>query len=339
IHRIGQREICRLWNFVAADTREGDVYARLLDKLEIARKALGGRVYDVLGRMFEGDALRDLLVRAIRYGENPEHKMKLLEEVEGAVDQSKILELLNDHALTHEAMGATQIAQIRDDMERASARRLQPHFIQSFFMEAFQKLDGKIHRREEGRWEITRVPSALLNCSRRTGAHTSLQSKYERICFEKDKKKLIAGTAFVCPGHPLLDAVITLTLARYSELMRQGTILIDETDSGDQVRVLFYLEHAVHDGRIHDKKPQVISQRLEFVEFDKDGTMADAGPAPYLDYRPVQQDERELLKETIAEPWLGADIEQQVIDYAIEHSACKHLEEIIERRLKEIDKV
>lgn len=49
IHRIGQTEVCHLWNLVAAETREGEVYARLLEKLEAARVALGGRVYDVLG--------------------------------------------------------------------------------------------------------------------------------------------------------------------------------------------------------------------------------------------------------------------------------------------------
>ncbi len=69
IHRIGQTEVCHLWNLVAADTREGEVYARLLDKLEAAREALGGRVYDVLGELFEETALKDLLFEAIQYGE------------------------------------------------------------------------------------------------------------------------------------------------------------------------------------------------------------------------------------------------------------------------------
>ena len=34
-------------------------------------------------------------------------------------------------------MDVTKVRQIREDMERAEARRLQPHFIASFFMEAF----------------------------------------------------------------------------------------------------------------------------------------------------------------------------------------------------------
>ena len=55
IHRIGQTEVCHLWNLVAEETREGEVYRTLLEKLEEARKALGGQVFDVLGKLqFEG---------------------------------------------------------------------------------------------------------------------------------------------------------------------------------------------------------------------------------------------------------------------------------------------
>ena len=63
IHRIGQTEVCHLWNLVADETREGDVYRKLLDKLEQARKSLGGQVFDVLGKLhFEGRPLRELMV-------------------------------------------------------------------------------------------------------------------------------------------------------------------------------------------------------------------------------------------------------------------------------------
>jgi SNF2 family DNA or RNA helicase len=58
IHRIGQTEVCHLWNLVAEETREGEVYRLLLEKLNEARKALGGQVFDVLGKLqFEGRPL------------------------------------------------------------------------------------------------------------------------------------------------------------------------------------------------------------------------------------------------------------------------------------------
>jgi SNF2 family DNA or RNA helicase len=53
IHRIGQTEVCHLWNLVAKETREGDVYHHLLHKLEVESEALKGRVFDILGEVFE----------------------------------------------------------------------------------------------------------------------------------------------------------------------------------------------------------------------------------------------------------------------------------------------
>jgi len=77
IHRIGQTEVCHLWNLVAHETREGDVFQRLLSKLEIEREDLQGRVFDVLGKVFQGRELRDLLIEAIRYGDSPEVRERL----------------------------------------------------------------------------------------------------------------------------------------------------------------------------------------------------------------------------------------------------------------------
>ena len=57
IHRIGQTEVCHLWNLVAKDTREGEVYHRLLEKLDEERRALGGQVFDILGRLSTIDRL------------------------------------------------------------------------------------------------------------------------------------------------------------------------------------------------------------------------------------------------------------------------------------------
>ena len=127
IHRIGQMEVCHLWNLVAADTREGEVYARLLEKLEAARGSpWGDGVYDVLGELFEGAALRDLLFEAIQYGEQEEVKAKLFQAVDGAVDQGHLLALLQRRALTNDTMPAARVQELRLEMERAEAQRLQP---------------------------------------------------------------------------------------------------------------------------------------------------------------------------------------------------------------------
>jgi len=94
IHRIGQTEVCHLWNLVAKDTREGEVYLRLLEKLDEERSALGGQVFDVLGQLtFDDRPLRDLLLDAIRYGDDPEVKARLFKVVDKALDRQHLREL------------------------------------------------------------------------------------------------------------------------------------------------------------------------------------------------------------------------------------------------------
>jgi SNF2 family DNA or RNA helicase len=97
IHRIGQTEVCHLWNLVASETREGEVYRTLLEKLNDARKALGGQVFDILGKLqFEGKPLRDLLIEAIRYGEQPEVRARLTRVMSNALDKEQVRDLLEE---------------------------------------------------------------------------------------------------------------------------------------------------------------------------------------------------------------------------------------------------
>ena len=340
IHRIGQTEVCHCWNLVAADTREGEVYSRLLDKIEVARAALGGRVYDVLGRLFEARALRDLLMEAIRYGERPEVKERLFQVVDDAADRQHLLDLIADRALVRDTMTTADVARIREEMDRAEARRLQPFHIQTFFLEAFQHLGGRVNPREAGRWEIARVPGSVRERDRLIGIGAPVQSRYERICFEKDKINQPPIAAFVCPGHPLLDATMDLVLERHRDLLKRGAVLVDERDDGAAPRALFYLEHAVQDGRVgREGRQQVVSQRLQFVEIDESDGMRDAGPAPYLDYRPLRDDERSLLTEALRAPWLSGDVEGKVVGHAVAQTVPRHVVEVRTRRLPEIDKV
>jgi SNF2 family DNA or RNA helicase len=251
IHRIGQTEVCHLWNMVAEETREGDVYLTLLRKLERERESLGGAVFDVLGKAIDGAELRQLMIEAIRYGDQPEVRARLNQVVEGALDHERLKELLAERALARDVMDAGKVQTIRQEMERLEARRLQPHFIASFFKAAFAHLGGSLREREQGRYEITHVPALIRQRDRLIGLGDPVLSRYERICFEKDLINVPGKplAAFICPGHPLLDATLDLILERYRDLMKQGAVLVDEDDPGETVRVLFYLQHSIQDGR------------------------------------------------------------------------------------------
>ncbi len=357
IHRIGQTEVCHLWNLVAAETREGDVYLSLLKKLEIEQKALCGKVFDVLGKAIAGKELRELLIEAIRYGDRPEVRARLHQVVRDRLDPNRLRALLEERALAQDAMDVSQVQQIRQDMERATARRLQPHFISSFFLEAFARLGGTLRQREPQRYEITHVPAVMRQRDRLLGQGEILLKRYERICFEKSLRYLPGKPAavLVCPGHPLLDATLDLILEQHRDLLRQGAILVDESDPGEEVRVLVYLEHAIQDARTdRDGRRRVISQRMQYVEiFDphpptpspsgrgqgESPGVRDAGYAPYLDYRPLTEDEKPLVEPVLAHLPLRQDLEVKAIGYAIAHLVPNHFQEVRTRKEEQIAKI
>ena len=344
IHRIGQTEVCHLWNLVADETREGDVYRKLLDKLDQARQSLGGQVFDVLGKLhFEGRPLRELLVEAIRYGEQPEVLARLTTAVDHALDRGHLQDLLEERAIAHDAMDASRVHRIREDMERAEARRLQPHYIESFFREAFHRLGGTLKQREPRRYEITHVAAPVRNRDRLIGIGEPVLPRYERIAFEKS---LVAPqgqplAAFVCPGHPLLDAVIDLTLERHRDLLKRGAVLVDERDEGDTPRVLLFLEHAIQDASLtRSGDRRIVSKRMLYVERDADGMTRHVHYAPYLDYRPLAEDDPglEAILERPQCAWIDRDIERQTQGYAVATVVPEHLAEVRETKVALIAK-
>jgi hypothetical protein len=342
IHRIGQTEVCHLWNLVALETREGEVFQTLLKKLEEERGSLGGQVFDVLGEIsFEHRPLRDLMVEAIRYGDQPEVKERLHRVVNEAFDRVHLQELLEQRALTHEVMDVARVYQIREEMERAAARRLQPHFIAMFFLEAFKRLGGKYYEREPHRYEITFVPAIIRNHVARGNHRAIIQHRYERVVFEKEQMTIDGKplAVLICPGHPLLDATIDLILEQHRDLLQQGAILVDPLDTGEEVRLLFYLEHVIQDASIDTTgKRREVSRQLQFVELDASGTIRPAGYAPFLDYRHVKEEEQVLIRDQRNQPWLQGDLEEQARSYAVVHLVQTHLEEVRRRREAQIDK-
>jgi superfamily II DNA or RNA helicase len=336
IHRIGQTEVCHLWNLIAGETREGVVFQRLFEKLEEERKALGGQVFDVLGKVtFADRPLRELVLEAVRYGDQPDVRARLTQAVDNAFDRQRLRELLEERALAHESLGIAQVHEIREEMERAEARRLQPHFIADFFLEAFRRFGGTIRPREQGRYEITHVPASIRNRDRLIGVGSPVLPRYERVTFEKAlisvQGKPLA--ALLCPGHPLLEATIDLLLEQERGLLKRGALLVDPTDAGEDLRVLFYLEHAIQDGRLDRAGARrVISRQLHFVEIDAQGQSHQAGAAPYLDYRPLTEEERVVLTPALEADWLRGDLEGQALSYAIATLVPGHLAEVRTRK-------
>ncbi len=340
IHRIGQPHTCFLWNLVAHKTREGDVYRRLLDKLSIEKDALGGRVFDVLGEVFEEIRLKDLLLEAIRFGESPERRADLERRVGDVLDVEKIKALLAKNALGNDVLSPERLFEVRREMERAEARKLQPYFVRSFFTRAFEELGGKAHRREAERLELSHVPAILRESDRRVSGRNPreaapVQLRYHRVCFTKEAiaPEGVPGTPAVLlhPGHPLMLAMVHTLEERHGHLLRQGAVLVDPQDLGATPSLLLLLTHDVseHDGHR-------ASRRIVFVRLYEDGRVEEAGAAPHLDLQALAEADHALVRPLLEAPWVSADLEAKAVALAAERVAPEHYREIAERRKRQV---
>ncbi len=340
IHRINQSQACHLWNLVAKETREGAVYHRLLQKLQVESAALNGRVFDVLGEVFEERSLKDLLLEAIKFNGQPERQQFLLTKMDAALDDGHLKALLDRHALAAEALTPDRLFQVKDDMDRAEARRLQPHYVRAFFETAFEAVGGVLHPRSQGRAEITHVPAAVRERSRwlvgRNPRHRQpVVSKYSRVCFSKEEavRPGPEQAELLHPGHPLVMTVTDMTLDRHADLLRRGATLIDPADPAADPWVLALLLHEIKDGA-----GQSLSRRLQFVRLHPDDATTFAGYAPHLDLLPMPAADLPLLADALAAPWLAAGLEGRAVAWAAAELAPDHFREVSDRRTAHIDK-
>lgn len=196
IHRIGQIKTCFLWNLVAVDTREGKVFQRLFEKLEVARHDLGGKVFDILGKVsFNNRPLSELLLAAIR-----DDRKNLQQTIDNSLSDAKLSKLLQTHAVTNDKNPASEVFQIRAALKDAEKFILPPAFIEHFAIRAFDKLCILHRGTHTGIYEITDIPKSILRRDPR------IKEKYPAVCF--DKKIASKEVRLLCPTHPLFDAVL-----------------------------------------------------------------------------------------------------------------------------------
>lgn len=284
------------------------------------------------------------MIEAIRYGESSEVKDKLNQVIEGALDTEHLREILRRNALVEQHMSLEDLYAVKEEMEKAEARKLQPYFIRAFFTEAFQNLNGEMRPREAGRYEVRHVPAAIRERDRVIGeSRTPVLKKYERICFEKQLVRVHGKPMadLIHPGHPLMHATTDLILSAHRGKLKQGAVLVDPNDDGLEPKILFMVDHSVREGLSEKEsdKPRIASRRLQFVEIDSQGNAYNAGWAPHLDLQPIDDYDRKLVQDILDAPWINTNLEGLALNHASQHLVPEHYQEVKARRERQADKV
>lgn len=311
IHRIGQREVCHLWNMVAKDTREGAVFARLLSKIDQMSLAYNGNLFNVLGETnaFKERSLRELLIEAIRYGEQPGIKAKLDQIIDAGVSHG-LDEMLAERALHPEMFSGLDLEAVRAQMEKARERRLQPGYIAAFFFPAFERLGGRIRKRERERYEIIRVPSELRDAAKRHNRWDPIPERYERITFDlvRTRQEGLTDASLIAPGHPLLDAVIELTIDHLGTALKRGAIFVDRRAEQNSTPQLMYTVEQ----RVESSTGTTLSHHFDYPILDQHSPVTVASAPPYLDYDRAEPSEAEAIAEIVGDDWIRQNHERTV---------------------------
>ena len=339
IHRIGQTRVCCLWNLVAKNTREGDVYCRLLGKIETMGEAYGGRLFNVLGdgKAFDGKPLRELMIKAIQHGDDPAMQAKLDQVIDSSVQQG-LQELINERSAHPEMYPGIDVREVRELMERARERKLQPGYISAFFLPAFRKLGGTVRLRERNRWELPHVPTIVRKSAQRLDRHHAVADAYERITFEPGRVHLDQDrpdALLVAPGTPLLDAVTELVIERYGTTLDRGTVFVDRTDTQpDTPTVMVAAEQTITDIR-----GNAVSRHFDYLQLgEHHGPMFSPAP-PYLDYERPKPEERKAIDMMLESPWLRRDHTAEMLRTVYEQGTKPRLEELQARKTAENEHV
>ena len=147
IHRYGQKhDPVVILNLVSAGTREGRVLKTLLDKLEAIRRQLSSdKVFDVVGRLFEGLSVRDYLEQAV-VGEGGADVAA--RQLEGNLTEEQVRALeARERALYGDGGEVRgQLDDLNEEMEQENYRRLLPGYVRRFV----ERSAPLLHLRLEG---------------------------------------------------------------------------------------------------------------------------------------------------------------------------------------------
>ena len=320
IHRYGQTKEVHAFNLVAEDTREGKVLSKLMDKLEEIKRAIGSdKVFDVIGDVFYGKNLYQLILEAVA---NTRRIDEILNEIDIKVDEkyiTKIKEALGESLATRHI----DYTRIKEMAEKAREYRLIPEYVEEFFKKAFKKAGGRYKELGEGFISIEHVPLELRKFAEDVNFRSSygnILRSYPKATFDKDIAFNTPEAEFISFGHPLMEALLAWVKKNYFEKLQRGAVFVDP--SGKYKGIIWFFE-----GEVRDGKASIAGKRLMAL-YEDGNKIVGINPAILWDF--VAAENNDTIK---------LDIEgkkRKAIEHAIK-SVESYKEELMEERKRQAE--
>ncbi|NLF18126.1 MAG: DEAD/DEAH box helicase family protein, partial [Lentisphaerae bacterium] len=280
IHRYGQEKDCYIQNFVATNTREGQVFEKLFERIEQIEADLDpngtGKVFNVLGDVFPANQIerwfREMYAHNLRFEELLESR--IVENVDAAR-----LRRITECTLEGLAKRSLNLSAIVGKSEVAKERRLVPEVIEDFFLGA-APLSGVAPRaaqRGSHVFRIGRLPRSLLPLGDELEPRFGkLGREYQQVVFDKGLLAQDATLEWVTPGHPLFECVRAFVERNVGDDLANGAVFYDLHTASP-----YHLD--VFSAEVRDGRSNVLHKRLFVVESWPGGRLAIRQPTVFLD--------------------------------------------------------
>ena len=320
IHRYGQQKDVYIFNLVAEDTREGKVLAKLFDKLEEIKNKLGSdRVFDVIGDVFEGKNLYQLILDAVTNAKSMDEILKELDVKPDDEYISKIKEALGETLATK----FIDYTRIKEMAERAREYKLIPEYVEEFFRKAFVKVGGKLRETKEGFIAIDSVPYEIRKIAESPefkNRYGIIMRRYPKVTFDKDFAFKNPDAEFISFGHPLFEALLKWVVDKYGEEAKRGAVFKDPSGKLDGY-IWFYI------GEVKDGKGEIAGRKIMAI-YDDGNEIREINPAVLWDLAPTNN--RESLVN------ISEKEEDKLLGFAIQ-SVERYKEEIFRERKRQAE--
>jgi hypothetical protein len=224
IHRYGQKhDPVVILNLVAGATREGRVLQTLLRKLEDIRKQLGkDKVFDVIGKLFEGLSLREYMEQLAAFGD----ENAVQQRIEGKLTRQQVEALQERERTIYGNGGAvkSQLPRLRADVEQETYRRLLPGYIRHFIEQAAPLLDLGIEGDMDGIFTLRPLKAGAMDWLLPVVETYPLSMRDRYTVYPpRDGTQAI----FLHPGEPAFDHLRAYFCNRFSRQALQGAVFVD----------------------------------------------------------------------------------------------------------------
>lgn len=245
IHRYGQKREARVYNLLAADTREGYVLSGLLRRLDEMRKHMGDQVFDVVSALVTDVDMEALLIDVALAESTAASQYAVVDRIVAATraGEARFAEWAeHPHPLDPGRYEA---------LRQASRQyRLTPEYAQHFSADVLTEMKELPAAVGDSGLDPGDAPAFELQVLRRPVASALgvNQSERVRLTFRPEVASRDDRARLVMLGSETFENLLTLATREWGATLRQGAVFLDPDLGPGGGYLLWFIKACLNDG-------------------------------------------------------------------------------------------